>query len=278
MIRIFLFGRLGHQLFQYAIGRHLAIKNNTELILYPSEGPESQGIQKNILGRFNIKAKYVNTHWSKLIKETGIWKLSHKNIYWESGHAFEPKVLECAGNWTLRGDFQSDKYFKDIANELRNELTINDITESGQLKVILDKIRNTNSVSINVRRGDYIGLKIFDVTNLQYYSNAIKYVKSKIQEPVFYVFSDDINWCKENLKGEEFVFSDVNDRQYDPLNDMYLMQHCRHNIITNSTYSWWSAWLNDNPEKLVLSPYKWFNSEDVPLKDKICKDWIPIDF
>jgi hypothetical protein len=113
--------------------------------------------------------------------------------------------------------------------------------------------------------------------NLDYYNKAIKIIINKVENPIFFIFSDDINWCKENIKikDHEIIYVDwnVGDNSYI---DMQLMSTCKHNIMANSSFSWWSAWLNKNKDKIVISPYKWFNSDDMDCSDLIPESWIRI--
>lgn len=148
---------------------------------------------------------------------------------------------------------------------------------SGENKIISDEIRKTNSVSLHIRRGDYITSKITNKFHgtccLGYYKKAMKLINKKVKNPKYFVFSDDIYWVKKNLeiKNAFYVDDNVGDKSYI---DMQLMSMCKHNIIANSSFSWWAAWLNNNPNKIVIAPKKWFNDPGMDTTDLISEEWI----
>ena len=171
----------------------------------------------------------------------------------------------------LTGYFQSEKYFKYCEDEIKTLFTSYDVEIKEDLKVILD---TKHTCSIHVRRGDYLNSPNHHPTqNMNYYMKAIKQMS---KDAVFLIFSDDIAWCKENFPDlpEKFIFIEGN-KDYE---DLFLMSHCKDNIICNSTFSWWAAWLNNNPDKKIIAPTTWFgpayahyNTEDL-----YCENWIKI--
>lgn len=135
-------------------------------------------------------------------------------------------------------------------------------------------------MSIHVRRGDYINnpetFKLHGVCGLDYYHAAIEYITKRTNTPVFYIFSDDISWAEENIKSKNqmiFVKETPHGKDYF---EMYLMSVCKHNIIANSSFSWWGAWLNKSPEKIVIAPKKWMNETSIDTTDLVLKNWIRI--
>lgn len=139
---------------------------------------------------------------------------------------------------------------------------------------IMDYIQSVNSVSIHFRRGDYIGNRIHETDKTEYYKEALNIIQSKVENPVYFVFSDDINWIRENFKTSfETHYIDFNDSESN-YEDLKLMSSCKHNIIANSSFSWWGAWLNSNPDKIVISPKKWFNDDMLNYEDVIPQSWI----
>ena len=171
-------------------------------------------------------------------------KGSTRYIYQEP--TFEYSLIPEMDELTLFGYFQSEKYFEDFADDLRKEFTFKELGESA----------NENVVSVHVRRGDY--------TKLQDHHPIFK-------DHSFLVFSNDIEWCKENIKGPRVMYSE----EESAAKDLQLMASCDHNIIANSSFSWWGAWLNDNPNKKVIAPKEWFGpAKPVETKDIYCKDWI----
>lgn len=182
---------------------------------------------------------------------------------------YHPEILEF-NNMYLDGFWQSEKYFEDIKDEIFKNYMFS--IEEHEMKKYLSGIRNTNSVSIHIRRGDYIGNSGYDeICTESYYKKAISYIKKNIDNPVFYIFSDDVEYVKEKYRNENMVIID----QYSGAKshyDMYLMTQCKHNIVANSSFSWWGAWLNQNEDKIIVCPKRW--SPKWELKHTICEDWI----
>lgn len=177
----------------------------------------------------------------------------------------------------FKGFYQSERYFRDVADEVRTLFTFTAPTNP-QTRALAENIRtDRSSVSLHVRRGDYLTAQFRDsmgsVCGLPYYRNLITEVKQRIPAPHFYVFSDDIGWAQENLGLDGEVFVDWNTGQ-DSWQDMLLMSRCRHNAICNSTFSWWGAWLNAHPDKLVFAPDRWMRQRETP--HILPHDWIKV--
>lgn len=174
---------------------------------------------------------------------------------------FSYKQISYQPNMNLHGYFQSEKYFDDCP-DLINHL----LSPKHPISYI------ANSVSLHVRRTDYLKLgKCFEILDLNYYNQALKEINAK----KILVFSDDINWCKMNFSGDKFIFMENNS----PTTDLALQSRCEHNIIANSSFSWWGAWLNKNPNKIVIAPKKWFGPELLlthNTSDLIPAKWIKI--
>ncbi len=140
------------------------------------------------------------------------------------------------------------------------------------------KIRGVESISLHVRRSDYVTDQkvnaIHGQTSLDYYEQAITYIKERTQKPQLFIFSDDIAWVQEHLKTDvPMIFIPLTIKDYEA---QHLMSLCRHNILANSTYSWWAAWLNANPQKIVIAPKKWFNDNSRDTNDLIPENWITL--
>jgi len=136
------------------------------------------------------------------------------------------------------------------------------MTEEKNIR-LLESMKNRNTVSIHVRRGDYIEHPTLGgVCNLKYYLNSIKYIKANVQDPFFIIFSNDIAWCKDSLDLDNSVYVDWNTGT-SSFKDMQLMSLCKNNIIANSSFSWWGAWLNDNNNKIIVCPNKWLNDKNI---------------
>lgn len=283
MVIVQLMGGLGNQLFQYAMGRNLAMKWNTVLKLDVSsyEGYEWHDYS---LSPFNIDAAFATAEEvAHLVKLHGSFinrvlrKTTGKGAFavHERSMLFDSQYLKIKPPIFLSGYWQSEKYFEQSASKIRQEFKIK-IPPSEENARLLEDIKNNNSVSLHIRRGNYISVpefnKVLGTCSLEYYDKAISYLSSRMKDPVFYIFSDDIPWARANLRSEfRMNFVEINDATHD-YEDIRLMQHCRHHIIANSTFSWWGAWLNDSPQKIVIAPKQWFVEFE---KNKAAETLIP---
>lgn len=291
MIIVKLIGGLGNQLFQYALGRHLAEINKTELKLDIFPFIEYK-LHKYSLGFFNIKENIASVEEIenlKYAKENPLVskikkvlnrpkKLAPTYITEKEKFNFDPAVLSLPDNIYLDGSWQTEKYFVSIKNIIRREFT-NKILLSEKTKNLAEEITKSESVSLHIRRGDLISNPktniIHGTCGLDYYNRCINLIDQKVKNPVFYIFSDDIEWAKDNLKlPYPAIFVDHNDagKNYE---DLYLQSQCKHQIIANSTFSWWGAWLNQNPQKIIIAPKQWVKSRYNP-KDIVPENWIKI--
>ncbi|MFA6226873.1 MAG: alpha-1,2-fucosyltransferase [Candidatus Paceibacterota bacterium] len=278
-------GGLGNQLFQYAFGRYISINQKDILKLdTDSETSGKDTVREFTLNNFNInaeiatpseilKVKYPLGIFSKFIR---IFKSKILRIH---NIGYIPNILNASEKY-FDGFWQSYKYLEPIKNELLKEITLKQTIEA-KYSALLTQIRNTNSVSIHIRRGDYVNdqrTKSAHFTfGLEYYEKAIQIIKEKIQDPIFFVFSDDIEWAKENIKTNStttFIIKPTIVEKDEE--EIILMSLCKHNIIANSSFSWWGAWLNQNPGKIVIAPKKWNNRYQKEYKDLLPPDWIKI--
>jgi len=285
MIIIKLNGGLGNQLFQYSLGRKLSIKNNDifklDLSDFTKNNPRSYGLE-----HFNIIENFASNEDINRIKKTGVWKLLDKlkpyckrSAIKYKGYDFDPNILKLFGNFYLDGYWQSEKYFQDIENIIREEITLKEPLPS-KYSELIDKIKNSDSASVHIRRGDYITnkkfSKVYNLLDEKYYQGAIKFITEKISDVKFFIFSDDIEWVKRNIDipyPKTFVSGANETKDYE---ELMLMSLCKHNIIANSSFSWWGAWLNKNADKIVISPDKWFNDKIGGAKDLIPPEWLRI--
>ena len=288
MIVAHIIGGLGNQMFQYAAARCIALRSNTDLQLNTDDF-ESYKVHKLCLHHFNFGFKKADKKiLSKFISEEKslstriIRKLGLKpkyNIYRESTFRVDKNLLGFfKNNLYLEGYFQSEQYFLDHKDLIIKEFTI--ATPPSALNALMiEKILNCNAVSLHVRRGDYVtnpdANVVHGTCNQEYYEKSVKFFAQKITQPVFFVFSDDIPWAKENINtGYPTHFVDLNDAETN-YEDLRLMSYCKHNIIANSSFSWWGAWLNQNPDKIVIAPQKWFNT-NTDTSDLIPQSWIRV--
>ena len=220
---------------------------------------------------------------NKLSRKSAL-KLGFKNFRnsnWivEKQFHFDSETLEAKNNVLLDGYWQSEKYFVDIKEILRREFIVK-YQQNSESQKFADFIRSTQSVSVHVRRTDYLENpltnQIHGTCNQDYYDRAVSYISDRISNPHLFVFSDEPQWARDNLKYDfPTTIVDCNDasRNYE---DLRLMSSCKHNIIANSSFSWWAGWLNLNPNKIVIAPQNWFNDTSRNTKDIIPDQWIKL--
>jgi Glycosyl transferase family 11 len=170
------------------------------------------------------------------------------------------------------GFWQSELYFKSISDTIRKNYIFDTKKLNMKSQKLLTLLSSTTSVSIHIRRGDYLEHteNFGDICNTEYYNNAVNIIRNEYNDVIFFIFSDDANWVKQNIDIMNAVFVDWNEGN-DSWQDMCLMSKCKHNIIANSTFSWWGAWLNANPNKTVIAPNKWMNNKE-------CIDVLPLEW
>jgi hypothetical protein len=193
-------------------------------------------------------------------------------VEWETigeGKDFYRKNLTKNTRAYMVGRYQEYYYMNNMRESLLSDFAFKQNIPESVGMYYFEIIKN-NSVSIHVRRGDYTDAKEFDICPINYFRNAVNYISEVIKNPVYYVFSDDHGWVKNNFKFLE-KYTIVDNSQYENADyfDLYLMTNCKHNIIPNSTFSWWGAWLNQNQNKIVICPQKW-NGHDLVYTDEIC--------
>ena len=275
-------GGLGNQMFQYAAGRRLAIKHKTILkldltFLMRRKQHENFTHRNYALDAFGIQENFVGPLENKIHTVEKILKLI--NVVNEPPHHFHESILSAPDNSYLVGYWQSEKYFKDVEDIIRNEFTVKFQVDSIN-KEITEEINSCEAVSVHIRRGDYVSNPVTNeyhgLCPLDYYQKALSKITSCTNNPHFFIFSDDPEWAQKNLNIEypiKFITHNGAEKSYD---DLRLMSLCRHNIIANSSFSWWGAWLNKNPEKIVIAPRKWFKDSSINTNDLIPENWIRI--
>jgi hypothetical protein len=268
MVTVKLKGGLGNQMFQYAAGRALAEKHHVPLLLDVSFLEADAGglytKRHYELDQLNIVAKVAGKEHLKKFKSPTIFQRLFKNssaaVYHEQKSSYNKAFENLGPDVYLDGFWQTEKYFSSVRALLLKEFTPA-FPLTGAIKVLADEIKNRKSVAIHVRRGDYVNLKsaaeYHGTCSMDYYDRAINYIKDKVEEAHYYIFSDDMAWCRENFRNLPNVHFTESQAGYSSV-DLYLMSCCSHNIIANSSYSWWSAWLNTSEDKIVIAPEKWF--------------------
>lgn len=199
----------------------------------------------------------------------------NKKIFFEPYFNFNRRFFKLPSNIYLSGYFQSEKYFKNIEAVIRKEFVLKEET-SEVYKILADDVNGVNSVSIHFRRGDYItnqGLnKVFGTPSLDYYYAAVKKIAETTKDPRFFIFSNDIEWVKNNFK-IAFPVTYILGPSIKNYEEISLMSKCRHNIIANSSFSWWGAWLNNHSDKIVIAPARWLQWKRINTKDVVPTNW-----
>ena len=283
-------GGLGNQMFQYAMGRALSLQHHASLILDISWFSSSMldcTKREFLLDKFpNIATskmvlcydKYAIPKWKRVSKKLisyifPITTLIQPELtYWPQIEHIPPPV-RLAGYW------QSEKFFSTCTNKIMQDFTFPDLPE-GTGTFLAKKIQSTpNSVSLHIRRGDYISNAKASANHgflgQNYYQKSLQYIKNEFGLTTIFIFSDDPDWVAKNFdcNGHTAVIIDLH-LLHSPYHDMHLMSLCKHHIIANSTFSWWGAWLSMQ-RGLTIAPQKWFAKKKFEeYKDIYCKDWI----
>lgn len=296
-----LIGGLGNQMFQYALGKHLSIIYQTKLLVDISSFSQLANKDPFFVKRqydLNIFEANVNTlpltNFKGLpyYKDSLFHKLKHKvkdklNLYkFLNGYniinekyqfQYDSDVLKCGSNAYLSGYWQNEKYFKPIEEELKKDFTIL-IPHSSEVQKLAITIQEETSVCIHIRRTDFVRNPSHDILSADYFYRAVNIIQKKVsQDFTLFIFSDDIEWCIQNLrlKGNHLF---INHELYNSnfASDFYLMTKCKHFIIPNSSFGWWAAWLGNYPEKIIIAPKRWINISGLNTSDLIPKNWITI--
>jgi hypothetical protein len=289
MIIIRLNGGLGNQLFQYALGRYLAHLHKIQLkldIRWFEKGirdyelkyfnvQESIATQEEINVTTKMTTSLVNRFQRNIIDP--FLPYYKRSIVEEQTNSFDKNLFHSKSDVYIKGYWQSEKYFLDIEDQIRRDFTFKYELDHRN-KDLSNKIKACNAVSVHIRRGDYVFnpeyAKKYGACSIDYYQKSYSLLKSKLEQPYFFIFSDDIQWVENNINFFHpcvYVSHNTGQNSY---KDLQLMSLCKHNIIANSTFSWWGAWLNDNPDKLVIAPKKWSNDINTNTKDIFPKSWI----
>jgi len=293
MVIVRLKGGLGNQMFQYAAARRMALAHNVPLkldiswfALWPDRAYalHALGIQEAFATPDELRqitgppAKGVARVLFRLRRRFGIayeWRLIHERTL----SPFDPRVLKAPPRVYLDGYWQSEKYFSDVADTIRREFTIASQPDA-RTRAIADHIATTESVSVHVRRGDYVADPraswARSVCTPDYYRRCVARLAERLASPHLFLFSDDPRWVAANLRFDHPVTLVSESAPHTEHSELRLMSACRHHIIANSSFSWWGAWLNPRPDKLVLAPRRWMNDPRVDDRDVLPPAWVRV--
>ncbi len=289
MIIVRLTGGLGNQLFQYAMGRKLALNHKTELILENSfyvNTPRKATPRKYELHNFSIKARCTTSeerarlffYTNSITKRVKKFFPSLGRFYFFAEQQLHKKnYLHLPRETFLDGYWQSEFFFLDIKKEIIEDFKIIPAMSARDIETA-SKITSTNSISLHIRRGDYVSHASANSTHgfcgLDYYMKSISYIEQCTEKPVFFIFSDDIEWTSKNLKINHPHFYVDHNNSDTAFQDLRLMSMCKHNVIANSSFSWWGAWLNQNQQKIIISPKQWFANKKKDSSKITSESWI----
>ncbi len=291
MVIVRLMGGLGNQMFQYAAARRIALAHNVPLKLdvswFAGQPDRAYGLHA-----LNIQEAFATPEELRQItgpSTRGIGTLAFRfrrrlklGYRWTRIHErglspCDRRVLEARERTYLDGYWQSEKYFSDVADTIRREFAIN-VPAEARSREITDQMATTQSVSVHIRRGDYVTdqkkSRVRSVCTPDYYRRCVAHVAERLVHPHLFLFSDDPDWVAANLRFDyptTLVSRAPARRDYE---DLRLMSACRHHIIANSSFSWWGAWLNPSRDKLVLAPRRWMNDPRVDDRDVLPQTWI----
>lgn len=291
MVIVNIIGGLGNQMFQYATARALALRKGVPLKLDVS-GFANYGLHEGfeLTHAFNI---HMNLAESEDVQKVLGWQsrprirsllsrpkfslLRTNKLVVEPSFNYWDKIHEVPDDCYLKGYWQTEKYFNDAAAAIRSDFAFHSPLENKNAESAAF-ISEVNSVSLHVRRGDYVSdprtAETHGLCSIEYYRAALKFVAERVSNAHIFVFSDDICWARKNLPlGLPAHYIDHNQGRQG-FNDMRLMSMCKHNIIANSTFSWWAAWLNPRSEKIVIAPRRWFNTGNHATRDIYCQGWV----
>lgn len=280
MIAFYAQGGLGNQLFQYAMAANWARTLDCELVAdtywfaHPQAGETPRQFE---LDKYEVslrraseteqkKWRRLHSRYARLISFRAPLRLVS-----ETGH-----VQPIMGNSYLRGFWQSEKYFVDIRPQLLQAFTPKLAPGPKDLEVLNLISRSSAPVCLHIRRGDYVSLasasSFHGLCAISYYHAAVDWMAKRLQQPTFFIFSDDPEWARKNLVLPFTSYYVAHNEAKDAFQDLRLMQHCQHHIIANSSFSWWGAWLADSPSQLVVAPKQWFAAIPTP-EDLIPERW-----
>lgn len=289
MIIVKIIGGLGNQFFQYALGRRLSLLHAVPLKLDIS-GFETYGLHGYSLPHFLLEGDIASGEEIQYFRRYSAAQqrimdiverckpYSMRRYIKELYYHYNPRILGASSHVYLEGYWQSEKYFMDIESTIRDEFQVK-YPLMGQNKELADQISSVHAISLHVRRGDYVANsntnKVHGTCDPDYYHSCITAIAERVKQPHFFVFSDDIQWVKDTIPiNYPHTYVDHNkDKNYE---DLRLMSLCSHHIIANSTFSWWGAWLDKNPDKIVIAPKRWFADSRFNTKDLLPSQWVKI--
>ncbi len=285
-------------MFHYAFGLYLARKNNTVLkldksLLFDEMNFSAAGEYRDFgLNMFTVSAaeatnaeinKY-NPNPTLPLPEKAFYKIRNKlfpnTTIVQDSHFFNPEHLKLKNEVCIVGRWQSEKYFADANADLRKEFQFKDALDAPNAR-IASTIKQGHSVAVHVRRSDYVTNKIYfeglGALDKRYYDAAIAMIKSRVDNLHFFVFSEDIDWCKANIQEANITYVTQDNSSRSAEFDMHLMSLCKHQVISNSTFAWWGAWLSETSDSIIVAPGNWAKTDPFNPPYIIPERWMKVD-
>jgi hypothetical protein len=296
VIVVKLAGGMGNQMFQYAAGRYLSEKHQTalkldlrflldrtprmdfsyrdyDLDLFSVQGDIAKSDEIVEFGKYRKVKRVLHFFQQKINPNLPVYVR-------ENPCQFDPRFFKIPAHAYIEGYWQSEKYFKQIEPIIRREFVFRDAFDEKGIDMAR-RISAVNAVCLNVRRGDYVSNPIASqhhgVCELNYFTNAVSIIASKVPNPHFFIFSDDFEWCRSNMHLDypcTIVGDEYGGRKFGQ--KLHLMTKCKHFIIPNSSFGWWAAWLNTSSDKLVIAPARWCREISSETKGILPAEWISI--
>ena len=285
MIRVLCQGGLGNQLFQYATARRLAMLHGAPLVVDPDwfgRPRPDETPRRYELGRYPLPLRFASLAEQRICRLARGWAgrllapLLPFDVVRERGLGSDLPRLQATRNAYLIGYWQSESYFADIRPTLLQELK--PAEPLGEDRALADRMASCASVSVHVRRGDYVSsinaASFHGSCSLDYYADAIALIAARLEGAELFVFSDDPEWCRTHLRAPLPTHHVSGGPAADPHRDLWMMARCRHHVIANSSFSWWGAWLGEPADtRIVIAPQRWF-AAGLPTPDHVPARWI----
>lgn len=278
-IAVHISGGLGNQMFQYAAARALTLRKGTELELDISSFRTDKNKREYMLGNYTIQGNVMKVAHPAMQRirsyvRSKIGIAGTARVYGEKNNRFDSTVLNLPDGTYLLGHWQSEKYFEDCRGTIISDFTYKEKLSKGSQQ-ILSKIQGSDSVSLHIRRGDYIkdpvAAKVLGTLPLTYYIRALQMMQEKNRNMSVFLFSDDPEWVRENVQitAAEVIYVTTGSA----CEDLELMRSCKSHVIANSSFSWWGAWLNTDKSKKVIAPKSWFADAEFSADDIVPESW-----
>lgn len=272
MIVTQLMGGLGNQMFQYALALSLSKKLNIPFSVDVSYLERRDFGPLFVYRDYDLDIFDINPNFNF---DSIDLEIEEKQFHFDD-NLIDTINFNRDKNIILKGQWQTPLYFDEEI--VKSEFKFKNSIENSDIYTLnlLNNIRQSNSIMLNVRRTDYLNTDFHGVFGNEYINQSVEIINSKVDNPHFFVFSDDIEWCMSNIDIENMTIVSHKYKGFKFSNYLQLMMNCKHFIIPNSTFAWWSAWLNNNSEKIVIAPKRWFNRDEINTEDLIPKNWIRI--